>query len=282
MIRLSAFSDEAGSSIQEQIAAMKRNGISLTELRSIDGKNVSVFTKEEAEAYQKIFEENGISVWSIGSPLGKTDIDTDFDEYCKLVEHVCELAKIFKTDKIRMFSFFNTKGKDEKVFAYLQKMMEIGDKHGVQMYHENEKDIYGDVAERVLKIMQNVKGLKYIYDPANYLQCDEPAEKTLALFHKTTDYFHIKDVISATGALVPAGHGDGDIPKLVEMISDDKVLTLEPHLALFDAYKSIDNTEMKHEYVYATPNEAFDAAVSALKKVLTDKGYKEANGLFVK
>ena len=282
MIRLSAFSDEAGSSIGEQIAAMKRNGISLTELRSIDGKNVSVFTKEEAEAYQKAFEANGISVWSIGSPLGKTDIDTDFDEYAKLVEHVCELAKIFKTDKIRMFSFFNTAGKDEKVFENLRKMVEIGKKHGVYMCHENEKDIYGDIAERVQKIMQNVDGLKYIYDPANYLQCGESAEKTLGLFHGSTEYFHIKDVVAATGAIVPAGCGDGDVPKLVEMISEDKVLTLEPHLALFDAYKSIDNTEMKHEYVYASAGEAFDAAVNALKKVLISAGYKAVDGGFVK
>lgn len=282
MIRLSAFSDEAGSSIQEQIAAMKRNGISLTELRSIDGKNVSTFTIEEAEAYQKEFEANGISVWSIGSPLGKTDIDTDFEEYAKLVEHVCKLANIFKTDKIRMFSFFSAYQKEEKVFDNLRKMVEIGKKYGVQMYHENEKDIYGDISERVLKIMQNVDGLKYIYDPANYLQCDEPAEKTLALFHKTTDYFHIKDVQTATGALVPAGEGDGNVKKLLDMISDDKVLTLEPHLALFDAYKTIDNTEMKHQYVYASPNEAFDAAVNALKKLLNEVGYKEVDGAFIK
>ena len=282
MIRLSAFSDEAGSSIQEQIVAMKRNGIFLTELRSIDGKNVSVFTKEEAEAYQKEFEANGISVWSIGSPLGKTDIDTDFEEYSKLVEHVCQLAKIFKTDKIRMFSFFNTAGKDEKVFENLRKMVEIGKKYGVYMYHENEKDIYGDVAERVQNIMQNVDGLKYIYDPANYLQCGEPADKTLPLFHSTTDYFHIKDVIFATGALVPAGYGDGNIAKLLDRITDDKVLTLEPHLALFDAYKSIDNTEMKHEYVYNSAGEAFDTAVNALKKLLKEVGYKEVDGAFIR
>ena len=66
------------------------------------------------------------------------------------------------------------------------------------------------------------------------------------------------------------------------MISDDKVLTLEPHLALFDAYKSIDNTEMKHQYIYAGPNEAFDAAVTALKKVLNEVGYREVDGVYVK
>lgn len=282
MIKLSAFSDEAGSSIEEQIAAMKRNGISYTELRSIDGKNVSAFTLDEAKAYQKTFEENGISVWSIGSPLGKADIEVDFAEYEKKVRHVCELAKIFKTDKIRMFSFWHANDKEEKVYENLRKMVAIGKEYGVQMCHENEKDIFGDIAERVLKIMENVDGLKYIYDPANFLQCDEPADKTLDLFHNKTEYFHIKDVIVESGALVPAGYGDGKIKELLERITDDKVLTLEPHLAVFDAYKSIDNTEMKHKFTYASANEAFDAAVAAIKKLLNEVGYKEENGVFVK
>lgn len=282
MIRLSAFSDEAGSSIEEQIAAMKRNGISLTELRSIGGKNVSAFTLDEAKEYQKIFEENGIAVWSIGSPLGKADIETDFVEYEKKVRHVCELANIFKTDKIRMFSFWHANEKEEKVYAYLRRMVEIGKEYGVYMCHENEKDIFGDIADRVLKIMENVDGLKYIYDPANFLQCDEPADKTLDLFHAKTEYFHIKDVIMESGALVPAGYGDGKIKELLARITDDKVLTLEPHLAVFDAYKSIDNTEMKHKFTYASANEAFDAAVTAIKGLLNEVGYKEENGVFVK
>ena len=282
MIRLSAFSDEAGRSIQEQIDAMKRNGISLTELRSIDGKNVSDFTISEAEEYQRIFEENGISVWSIGSPLGKADIEVDFSVYKNKVRHVCELAKVFKTDKIRMFSFWHANEKEEKVYEYLREMVAIGNEYGVQMCHENEKDIFGDIAERVLKIMQNVSGLKYIYDPANYLQCDEPAQKTLDLFHGKTEYFHIKDVIMQTGELVPAGYGDGNIKELLSRIQDDKVLTLEPHLAVFDAYKSIDNSEMKHKFAYKSANEAFDAAVSALKALLNEVGYTEENGVFVR
>ena len=282
MIKLSAFSDEAGSSIEEQISAMKRNGISYTELRSIDGKNVSAFTLDEAKAYQKTFEENGISVWSIGSPLGKADIEVDFAEYEKKVRHVCELAKIFKTDKIRMFSFWHANDKEEKVYENLRKMVAIGKEYGVCMCHENEKDIFGDIAERVQKIMDNVDGLKYIYDPANFLQCDEPADKTLDLFHNKTEYFHIKDVIMESVALVPAGYGDGKIKALLERITDDKVLTLEPHLAVFDAYKSIDNTEMKHKFTYASANEAFDAAVEAIKKLLNEVGYKEENGVFVK
>ena len=282
MIRLCAFSDEAGSSLKEQIDALKRNNISLMELRSIDKKNVADFTIEEAKKYQEEMEKNSISVWSIGSPIGKVNIDVDFDEYLKKVEHVCQLANIFKTDKIRMFSFFHAYGKEELVFAYLTKMVEVASKYGVTLYHENEKDIYGDVASRVLKIMDSVSGLKYIYDPANYLQCNEYAINTLNLFHSKTDYFHIKDVIFETGQLVPAGYGDGMIDELLKRIDDDKTLTLEPHLSVFDAYKNIDNTEMKHKFAYKDSNEAFDAAVNALKELLVKVGYKEENGVFVK
>ena len=282
MVKLSAFSDEAGNSIKEQISALKRNGIFLMELRSIDGKNVAEFTEEEAKSYQKELEENGISVWSIGSPLGKVDIDVDFNEYCKKVRHVCKLANIFKTKKIRMFSFFKAYDQEEKVFAYLREMVKIGKEYGVDMCHENEKDVFGDTAERVLKIMQNVEGLKYIYDPANYLQCGQSADETLAIFHSKTDYFHIKDVISETGELVPAGYGDTKIKELIARITDDKVLTLEPHLMEFDAYKSIDNTEMKHKFTFANGQEAFDAAVTALKNILKELNYKEEKGEFVK
>ena len=281
-VKLCAFSDEADASLEGQIAALKRNNVPYMEMRNVNGKNVTALTLEEAKEVRAVLDANGIKVWSIGSPIGKVDINTDFDEYLKLVKHTCQLANILGAKKIRAFSFFNAYEQREKVFKYLNIMAETAISYGVDFCHENEKDIYGDTLERVKDVMENTKGLKYIYDPANYLQCGESAEKTLPLFHSSTEYFHIKDVVAETGAIVPAGCGDGDVAKLVEMISDDKVLTLEPHLMLFAAYKSIDNTEMKHEYVYANEGEAFDAAVNALKKVLLAAGYREENGGFVK
>ncbi len=268
MIKLCAFSDEAASSLTGQIQALKRNGITLTELRSVDGKNVKDLTIDEAKAINQNLKDEGISVWSVGSPLGKADINVNFKEYLNEVKHVCELACALSTDKIRMFSFFNAYNQRNKVFDYLSEMVEVSKTFGVQLYHENEKDIYGDTAERVLDIMNNVNGLKYVYDPANFLQVGEKASVTLDLLHSKTDYFHIKDAITSTGELVPAGYGDGQIQKLIEMIKDDKVLTVEPHLAVFDAYASIDNTQLKTRFVYKNSNEAFDAAVTALKDLI--------------
>ena len=284
MIRLCAFADEAGNSLQAQIDALHRNDIGLLEIRNVDNDNIGSMSLERAEEMAAILKENNLQVWSLGSPMGKAHLveGFDFEDYLLKVEHMCKLAKIFGTDKIRMFSFFDAYDKKELVIEYLKRMVEVATKYGVKLCHENEKSIYGDTLERVQELMASVPGLKFVYDPANYIQCGESAEVTLPALHDKVEYFHIKDVIAETQELVPAGVGDGNIPKLVEMIHDDKVLTLEPHLAIFDGYSDIDDEEMKNKFHFESNDEAFDYAVNAMKGILTEQGYKEINGGFVK
>ena len=74
------------------------------------------------------------------------------------------------------------------------------------------------------------------------------------------------------------GYGVGQIARLIDMISDDKVLTVEPHLAIFDGFAQIDGSEMKHKFHFKSNGEAFDAAVNALKALLTAAGYREEKG----
>ena len=282
MIKLSAFADEAGMSMQEQIQALKRNNIPYIELRWIDDQNVAYLSLEDAKRYQDIFEQNGIQVWSIGSPIGKIKITDDFEEHKNVLRHTCKVAKIFNCNRIRIFSFFEAYQSEQLVYDYLREMVEIAREEQVELYHENEKFIFGDKVERVLRIMQNVKGLKYVYDPANYIEVGEDADYSLNALHNQTDYFHIKDVISETGEIVPAGYGDGKIDKIVRQIDDDKVLSIEPHLAIFKGYAEIDGTEMKNKFKFNTNTEAFDAAVKALKDVLYKAGYTEKDRAFVK
>lgn len=284
MIRLCAFADEAGSSLQAQLDALHRNGIGLMEIRTVDSVNIGDMTLERAEEVAQILKENDIQVWSLGSPMGKVSLEDgfDFEEYLTKVEHMCKLANIFGTEKIRMFSFFDAYDKKEQVFANLARMVKVAEGYGVKLCHENEKKVYGDSLERVQELMANVPGLKFVYDPANYIQMDEKAEVTLPALHSKMEYFHIKDVIAETQELVPAGIGDGNIPKLIEMIEGDQVLTLEPHLAVFDGYATIDDEVMKNRFHFANNDEAFDAAVTALKGLLTAQGYIERNGGFEK
>ncbi|MBO7345907.1 MAG: TIM barrel protein [Clostridia bacterium] len=275
MIKLCAFADEASSELMGQITALKRNNISLLELRSINEKNVADFSFDDAKNYKTQLDNEGIKVWSIGSPLGKVDINIDFNKYLDICKKVFEIANIMGTKNIRAFSFFNAYNDKNRVFDYLNKMSDIAKEYDVFLCHENEKEVYGDTLKRVKEIMANVRDWKYIYDPANFVQCGEVADETLFQLFNKIYYFHIKDVISATDEMVPAGYGDGKIDKLVSMITDDKVLSIEPHLFTFDAYKNIDNTEMKTKFKFRNNDEAFDAAVRGIKNILQKCNYNE-------
>ena len=135
MIKLCAFADEADKSLEGQIEALRRNGLGYIELRGINGTNISKITYEQAEVYSKQLADAGIKVWSIGSPIGKIKISDDLDAHKALLRHVCRLAKIFGTDKIRMFSFFEAYDCEEKVFSELSEMVKIAKEEGVELYH---------------------------------------------------------------------------------------------------------------------------------------------------
>lgn len=282
MLKLSAFADEAGAPLSEQIDALHRNGISLLELRSVDGRNVLDFTIDEARAYAATLADAGITVYSIGSPLGKAEIDCDFDDYMKKVAHILDLSDVFACTRVRIFSFFHAAEREDEVVRRLGAMVAAAAERGIFLYHENEKEIFGDTVARVKTLMDRVPGLRFIYDPANFLQCGQDPDAAMDALFERIGYFHIKDVVTATGELVPAGEGDGHLPALISRIPRDAVLTVEPHLAVFPGYGEIDHTEMKGRHVYRSNAEAFDAAVAALKALLRQAGYTEKDGAWRK
>ena len=283
MIRLSAFSDEAGADLAVQIEALHRNNIYLTELRAVGGKNVKDLTVSEAREIATRLADEGIGLSALGSPMGKVKISVDFEKYLDSVKSMCETACILGTNRIRMFSFFEAYGERSRVIEYLNRMVETASGYGLLLCHENEKKIYGDTVERILDLRENVPGLRFVYDPANFLQTDEMPDKTLPAILPISDYFHIKDVVVETEQLVPAGQGDGRIPELISMIDRDTVLTLEPHLKVFAGYNEIDGEKMNHRFDFKSGDEAFDAASEALKGLLSAAGYVEnAKGEFTK
>ena len=277
MIRLCAFADESGKELAVQARELNRHGISLIELRGVDGKNVSELTDEEAVACCSYLKERGIRVWSVGSPLGKVDL-ADAEAHMEKVERVCKLATLLDTDKVRVFSFFHAED-GAAVKAWLTRMTEIAAKYGVTLYHENEREIYGDTLERVSELVEaGIPTLRFVFDPANYLLCGVVIPPALDRLFATTDYFHIKDVVAATGQIVPAGYGDGCIGEILDRIAAagrDAVLTLEPHLKVFEGYGNIDRAELKGAFTYGSNVESFAAAVDAMKQLLVAHGYAE-------
>lgn len=281
MIRLSAFSDEAGASLQEQLDALTANGIPMTELRSIDGVNIQDISVADARGYAKRLTEAGIGVSAIGSPIGKVSIQEDMQAYEAKLRHICELAQVFGTERVRVFSFYEAQDERERVLDAMRRMVEVAVSYGLTLYHENEKGIYGDTAVRVLDLYDHVPGLRFIYDPANYLQVGEPADRTLREVFPLCTHFHMKDVDAVTGELVPVGYGSGRIDELLTMLPHDAILTLEPHLAVFEGYTAIDAEPMKHRFRFDSGRRAFDYAAGALINGLIKAGYTRTQGGFI-
>ena len=177
-IRIFAFADEASANIDEQIVAMKKNGLQGLEIRNVDGTNISKITVEKAKEVRKKMDDAGLITWSIGSPIGKIGIEDDFEAHLDECKHTIELAHILGAENLRMFSFFipNDKNPDDyrnEVIDRLGKFVEAAKGSGVDLCHENEKGIYGDIAVRCLDVLKTVPELKGVFDPANFVQCGQ-------------------------------------------------------------------------------------------------------------
>ena len=105
-VTINAFADEASKVFKEQIEAMKKNGVSGLEIRGVDGVNISKISIEKAKEIRKMMDDNGLSVWSIGSPTGKIKITDDFAPHFDEFKHMLELADILGATKYRLFSFY--------------------------------------------------------------------------------------------------------------------------------------------------------------------------------
>ena len=91
---LSGFADEIHPNLDVQMEALKKLRISHIEMRGVNGKNLSDCTLEEAAAIKKELDNNGFSLSSIGSPIGKIKITEDFEPHFEKFLHVLELAKL--------------------------------------------------------------------------------------------------------------------------------------------------------------------------------------------
>lgn len=272
---LAAFADEAGSDVEVQIRALQENGVPCLEIRGVGDKNVTDLTVDEAKELKKRLDDAGISVWSIGSPLGKISVGDEFAPHLDTFKHTLELSRVLGAGNIRMFSFFCPKGEAaycrDIVFERLHQFCAAAQGSGITLCHENEKGIYGDTADRCLDILRNFPAIKAVYDPANFLQCGEDTIRAWELLEPYIAYMHVKDV-REDGVVVPAGQGHGRIPELLERYKKigGQVLTLEPHLAVFKGLDALENGEKTKigEFEYPSQRDAFDAAVNALKGLL--------------
>ncbi len=274
---LCAFADEASSEITEQVQALKDNGIGYIEVRGINGKNVSQLTEKEAKEFYSVYSDAGIKVWSIGSPIGKININDDFDKELEKFKRTVQTAEIMQASCIRIFSFYGTEGKKEYSDAVLERLSKYVDAakgSNVVLCHENEKGIYGELAPQCLEILKALPQIKCVFDAANFIQASQDVKEAWDMLKGYVYYHHIKDALP-NGDIVPAGYGVAGIKDYLKEYSamGGGVLTIEPHLAGFVGIENLANDdERKHmgRFSFASCEEAFGFAADSLKKIISE------------
>ena len=268
----SGFADEADKAFDGQVAALKRNNYQYLEIRNVGGKKLTDVTLDEAKQMALILADNGLSVWSMGSPIGKMKVEDNWQEHLDAYRHTLDMAGVFSCKHIRLFSFFMPKGDDPAnwknwVMDKLAVFAEIAKEYDVIPCHENEKGIYGDLAPRCLEIHQTFPQIKAVFDPANFVQCGQDTLAAWELLHPYVEYVHIKDALRS-GVVVPAGQGLGNIKTIIGKYAAQggKVLSLEPHLTKFVGLKDLEaeTVSVVGSMHFESGDEAFDYAAKTL------------------
>ena len=239
---LSGFGDEIDPDPAVQAAVLLALGASHIEVRSAWGTNVSELEPEQVARLKGILDEKGLKVSAVASPIGKVDVSLPVEHELERLRRIISVAKGLETGYIRIFSFFRADGRSaedirDDVMVRLGALAALAEESGVVLLHENEKGIFGDTPERVLDIMTTVDSpaLRIAWDNANFVQVGvKPFTEGYAMLRPYLEYFQVKDAVAATGEVVPAGEGDGELDATIAALKADGFsgfASLEPHLA---------------------------------------------------
>jgi sugar phosphate isomerase/epimerase len=246
--RLSAFGDEVSDDLQEQLTILRALGIGFLELRGVWGKNVLHLTDEEVRRIAQLCAAEGIGISAIGSPVGKTPIAQPVAQELANLKRIFAIAGALGTRLVRVFSFYPPEAPDpawtedalvEESISRLKAMSEAASSAGIQLVLENEHGIVGDTIAHCTQLLDSVNSpaLAFAWDPQNFVHVGEKAPTTdgWATLGARTRHVHIKDSRAATGEIVAAGEGDGQIDQLLQRLDAagySGFLALEPHLTI--------------------------------------------------
>jgi sugar phosphate isomerase/epimerase len=271
MWTLTGFADEISPELEEQLETLAQESMGYMELRSVWNTNVLDLSIHELDGVKSVTAERGIRISSIGSPIGKVLVTDPFGPHLERFRRALRAADVMEAPYVRVFSFFIPEGQEpghyrEEVIDRMGIMAGEAKDFGVTLLHENEKEIYGDVPGRCLDILAGVgsPALRAVWDAANFVQCGvRPYKEGYASLRPYIEYVHVKDALSGSDRVVPAGEGDGQLPETLSALRAsgfDGFLSLEPHLASAGTYSGFSGPEL------------FRKAAVAFKDILRRQG----------
>ena len=253
---LTGFADEAAPDLTTQIKATKEIGWDKISSRGVNGSNIHELPDEEFERVRAQLAAEDITVPEFGSLIGNwgKSITTDFDLTLAEVNRAIPRMKALGTQLIRIMSYAQEPwGQDQHVEERFRRLREIVDRFsaaGLTAAHENCMNWGGFSADHTLRLVEEIPGLKLIFDTANpVFQRDRsaaepfPWQNPLDFYQKVKSHVvhvHIKDCTNPpAGQTDPArytlpGEGQAMVREILTELKNDGYsggLAIEPHVA---------------------------------------------------
>jgi sugar phosphate isomerase/epimerase len=239
---LSGFGDEVDPDPAVQCAVLQALGARHIEVRGAWDTNVVDLSAEQLDRLATTLAERGMAVSAVASPVGKASVLDDPDHELVRLGRAVAAAHRLGTRYVRVFSFYRPPGVEphevrDAVLKAMRGLADVAEREGVVLLHENEKAVYGDVPARVLDVVESVgsAALRLAWDSANFVQVGvAPFTDGYPTLRPYLEYVQVKDALAASGEVVPAGEGDGQLVETFTALRDDGyagVVSLEPHLA---------------------------------------------------
>ncbi len=268
---LTGFADEAGQDMDTQIRATKELGWECIEARRAGSANIHDISDEEFDAVCVALEEAGIRINCFGSAIANwaKQIDEPFDSSFEEAKRAIPRMQRLGTKLIRIMSFAVLKDRglddqmEEERFGRLRELQAMFSDAGIQAVHENCMNYGGMNWTYTLRLIENVPGLKLVFDTGNPVFSDDrsqlastpslPRQSAWQFYSRVKEhvvYVHVKDGIwdaaAGKGRYTWPGEGEGDVRRIVKDLLDggyDGGFSMEPHLAVVHHDESVSSPD---------------------------------------
>ncbi len=273
---LTGFADEAARDLETQIQATREIGWRRISARGVNGANLHELSQDEFDRVADQIDEAGIIIPEFGSLIGNwgKKITSNFDVTLAEIERAIPRMHRLNTKMIRVMSYAQEPwGEDQNEEERFRRLREIHARfadEGLQAIHENCMNWGGFSPEHTLRLIQEVPGIKLVFDTANpVFQLDRskpladgsfPWQDPLEFYQKVKEHIvhvHIKDCTNPPqGESEPAtytlpGQGQGKVRDILTALKNDGYsggLAIEPHVAT--VFHAVDGQEPDWQQCY--------------------------------
>lgn len=286
---LTGFADEASSSIDGQIRATKELGWRCIESRNIDGVNIHDLSDSAFDAVYGKLQDSGVRINCFGSAIanwGKR-IDEPFTSSLEEARRAIPRMQRLGTELVRIMSFAVLADREpddqmeEERFTRLRELYRMFTDAGITPVHENCMNYGGMGWPFTLRLLENVPGLKLVFDTGNPVSSDDrskpkpyPKQSSWEFYTHVREhiaYVHIKDCVwdadRQSDVFTYPGEGDAEVRRIVKDLlasGYDGGISIEPHMAVVHHDSSIQATDEAKYSCYTEYGRRMEQMISEL------------------